>query len=311
MQLVHGVGLGPIGCVRYGEDEPSVFQNHSGSRSSSATTTPFKTQHFVHPMNTIGPAFESRPVKAANAPKPLPVPAMMPVSAQPGATSFTPSSQTPRLSAHFAKYQLGGNLQQAIASAKQKIDVGADEHELSPDVLDSATPPAPTAGSRTVPGASRAGSLAPSAGVARPPSRKGYCEPAQRHRPSPLAPAAVGYPAVLRQEHGEIPESPQDRSVNLSPHTADSNPGLVSDDEDDDHGSASEDEAPQPSLAHSLGVRRGGCTDHMDLDVAVDDEIDGEHGVVIRRNSMLASEDRGLRTAGSPSRKLDVSGKGA
>jgi len=49
----------------------------------------------------------------------------------------------------------------------------------------------------------------------------------------------------------------------------------------------------------------------MDLDVAVDDEIDGEHGVVIRRNSMLASEDRGLRTAGSPSRKLDVSGKGA
>ncbi|KAK1093269.1 hypothetical protein LTR48_002658 [Friedmanniomyces endolithicus] len=105
------------------------------------------------------------------------------------------------------------------------------------------------------------------------------------------------------------PASPHDRgSVNLSPHTVESNPGLVSDHEDDDHGSASEDEVPQAAIAHSLGVRvgRGDCTDGMELDV-VEDDMD-EHGVVIRRSSMLSAEDRGLRAAGSSSRKMGGGG---
>ncbi|KAK5127436.1 hypothetical protein LTR85_006775 [Meristemomyces frigidus] len=287
----------------------------SASRSSSTATTPYKTLNFVHPMNftNVGgmQASVSQQARGNKVRKPVPVQSLAPtVPPSQRTSSFTPSLQAPRLSAQFAKYQLGGNLEQAIASAKQKIYLGADEDSSSPDALDSASPSAPAFGSRTVLGASRAGSLAPPGVTVRPPSRKGHREPMQRHRPSPLSHASPGAMTVQRREHGEIPESPQDHSPNLSPHTADSNPGLVSDHEDDDHGSASEDEVPQAAIAHSLGVRRGGCTDNMDIDVAVEDDLD-QNSVVIRRNSMLAGDERGLRTAGSPSRKLGGSGKGA
>ncbi|KAK4549805.1 hypothetical protein LTR36_005106 [Oleoguttula mirabilis] len=287
----------------------------SASRSSSTTTTPYKTLNFVHPMNFTGSGGLQGPTpqqaKAGKVRKPVPVqPLASAVPQSYNTSSFTPSSQAPRLSAHFAKYQLGGNLEQAIAIAKQKVDMSADEDMSSPDALDSASPSTPAFGSRTVAGTSRAGSLAPPGVTVRPPSRKGHREPVQRHRPSPLSHAHTSGLAAPRHEHGEIPESPQDHSPNLSPHTADSNPGLVSDHEDDDHGSASEDEVPQAAIAHSLGVRRGGCTDNMEIDVAVDDDLD-QRGVVIRRNSMLAGDNRGLRTAGSPSRKLGGGSKGA
>jgi ADA HAT complex component 1 len=214
-------------------------------------------------------------------------------------TPFTASSQAPRLSAQFAKYNLGGNLERAIASARQKIDLGTEEEFASPDTLDLASPLTVAPGARMVPGASLGG-------AARPRSRKGHREPAQRRRPSSLATG----PANAHADHHrkESLKSPQDNMSNLSPHAADSNPGLVSDHEDDDHGSASEDEVPQQTtIAHSLGVRRGDCSDNMDVDITVDDDMD-QHGVLIRRNSMIAAEERGLRTsaaaAGSPSRKL-------
>lgn len=288
----------------------------STSRSSSTTTTPFKTQNLVHPMNTVCAASmhqsASQQPRLAHSSKPTPVSSLAAAaSSMPNSSPFTASSQAPRLSAHFAKFQLGGNLEQAIATAKQKVDFGADDDAASPDVLDSASPATPVAGSRTVFGGGRAGSLAPPGAVSRPPSRKGHREPAQRHRPSPLAAAPARMLLAQRQEHGEIPESPQDHhSSNLSPHTADSNPGLVSDHEDDDHGSASEDEVPQATIAHSLGVRSRGCADDMDIDVAVEDDLD-QHSVVIRRNSMLGGADRGLRTASGTSRKLGMSSKGA
>ena len=292
------------------EAQPApLVHKPSTSRSSSTTTTPFTSQHYVHPMNTANgarmPAVASKQRRIGSASKPKPVlTTMLVTEARYNASPLTPSSQAPRLSAHFAKYQLGGNLQQAIANAKQKVEMDVDEDVVSPDALDSASPSTPTTGSRFVPGSSRAGSLAPPTVVTRPPSRKGYREPAQRHRPSPLGTLPASVYAAQRQEHGEIPESPHDRSPNFSPHTADSNPGLVSDHEDDDHGSASEDEVPQATIAHSLSLRRGGCRENMDLDVAVDDEVDGQHGLVIRRNSMVTGDSRGLRTVGSPSRKL-------
>ncbi|KAH9811170.1 hypothetical protein Tdes44962_MAKER05903 [Teratosphaeria destructans] len=250
----------------------------STSRSSSTTNTPLRAQHgqrLVHPMNI--PGAPSVHQARSSASKPLaPVPRLG-VSMAPSSSSatFTGSSQAPRLSAQFAKYNMGGNLAQAIASAKEKVDLGAEEN-ASPDALDSASPPAPAAGTRMV------------QGTARPPSRKGYREPAQpRHRPSPLAPATF-----TGHGHGEIPESPQDHSSAVSPHTADSNPGMVSDHEDDDHASASEDEGPHAHVApvgHPLGVRQRDCSDNMDIDIAVDDDMD-QHGVLIRRNSMVAAE---------------------
>jgi ADA HAT complex component 1 len=112
----------------------------------------------------------------------------------------------------------------------------------------------------------------------------------------------------LKQENSELPESPHDPTLDLSPHTADSNPGLVSDHEDDDHGSASEEEAPQAAMRRPINVP-GTCADNMEIDVAVDDDMD-ENGVIIRRGSMFAEDERGLRGAGSPSRKLGVGKRG-
>jgi hypothetical protein len=48
----------------------------------------------------------------------------------------------------------------------------------------------------------------------------------------------------------------------------------------------------------------------MEIEVAVDDDID-ENGVIIRRGSMFAEDERGLRGTGSPSRKLGMGKRGA
>ncbi|KAK1078105.1 hypothetical protein LTR48_008577, partial [Friedmanniomyces endolithicus] len=83
------------------------------------------------------------------------------VPARTGNPSIVSGSQAPRLAAHFAKYNLGGNLEEAITSARQKIDLGAEE-VMSPDALESTSPlTLAPAGTRTVVGTSRAGSLAP------------------------------------------------------------------------------------------------------------------------------------------------------
>ncbi|EMC97661.1 hypothetical protein BAUCODRAFT_88692 [Baudoinia panamericana UAMH 10762] len=279
-----------------------------GSRSASTTSTPFKTQHLIHPLNLAQNAATLISPQVRDVRQPAPVAPMVFLPPTPGRPKpFTGSPQAPRLSAFFAKYNLGGDLEQAISAAKQKVDMSAEE-VLSPQEIDSASPSTPAVtGSRSGLGVPRAGSLAPAGAHSRPQSRTGHREPAQRHRPSPLMPAPPKAHKTARTAHDEVPESPQDRSSYLSPHshTADSNPGLVSDHDDDEHGSASEDEAPHSSVAHSLGPTRRDCTDSMDIDVTVDDDID-EHGVVIRRNSLLGPVDRGSRTTGSPSTRFGI-----
>ncbi|KAK3109952.1 hypothetical protein LTR53_016259, partial [Teratosphaeriaceae sp. CCFEE 6253] len=109
------------------------------------------------------------------------------------------------------------------------------------------------------------------------------------------------------QPSSASPSSPHDRSLHRSPHTVESNPGLVSDHEDDDHGSASEDEVPQAAIAHSLGVlaARRDCAEGMEIDVSVEeDDDDDAHGVIIRSSGLRGADDRGLRTDGSSARKL-------
>ncbi|KYG44193.1 hypothetical protein M433DRAFT_5667 [Acidomyces richmondensis BFW] len=277
----------------------------AASRSSSATTTPFKSQHLVHPLNAAGSVVSqpAPPRSKAAGPKPnIPVPSLVNLPPQKNATPFVPSAKAPRLSAQFAKYQLGGNLEQAILSASQKIDLDAGDEATSPD-SETTSPVTPAPSSRTFHGPVCGGSLAPPGVIARPPSRKGRREPA-RYRPSPLAPMPTHLATAGDGAQNDIPGSPQDHSSTLSPHTADSNPGLVSDHDDDDQdGSASEDEVPQATLAHSLDVRRRDCADNMDIDITEEDDID-EHRVLIRRSSMTAaSEESRVRTSGSPSRK--------
>ena len=273
----------------------------STSRASTAVST--SSRNVVHPFNTTaGASMIFSATQQATPNRLVPVASLNTAAPSISGPPFTPSPNFPRLSAQFAKNQLGGDLAKAAASAKQKVDLGPDDDLLSPD-WEQSSPLEPMAGARTVAGSARSGMLATTGNVPRPPSRKGYRQPMQRPRPSPLAPALAN--GALQQQHSEIPESPQDQALNLSPHTANSNPpGLVSDHEDDDHGSASEEEAPQAEMRRPLPVGRN-CSDKMEIDVAVDDDMN-QHGVVIRRNSMFAEDDRGLRAAGSPSRKLGM-----
>jgi len=267
---------------------------------ASMSAAQHMTHHAVHPLNVSGAKIpqsarqnnhkKRKAMSTANV--------ASAVAKSHAATPFKASPQAPRLSALFAKNNVGGDLEQAIANAKQRVDLSAEEDTSSPDVSSPASPATPFSGAaRTL--------NAPGAGLAaRPPSRKGHRQPTQqRPRPSPLAPTAQ---PALQNNHTEIPESPHGRT-SLSPHTADSAPGLISDMEDDDHGSASEEEtaiAP-PSRGPLLPVNRT-CADNMDLDITVDDEMD-EHGVIIRRNSMLGSDDNrhlAATASSSSSRKL-------
>jgi ADA HAT complex component 1 len=276
-------------------------------RASVSSAAPMHTANAaVHPFNVPGaalPVSNRKPTKkrAAVTARPL---AASPVTNAPPST-FKPSTQTPRLSALFAKNNLGGDLNQAVANAKLKVDLSGEDDTSSPDPLTPSSPSAPKQ-------STNASMPANTSTVPRPPSRKGYRQPQQRARPSPLAPQTQQLPpSNLATTPTLLLRSPSDMSAHLSPHTADSNPGMISDLEDDDHGSASEEETAMPpssrgSMLPVNPVSRS-CADNsaMDLDVTVDDEID-EHGVIIRRNSMLGSHDRShqrkLTSTASPSK---------
>ncbi|EME44377.1 hypothetical protein DOTSEDRAFT_72017 [Dothistroma septosporum NZE10] len=276
---------------------------HAPGRSVShpTITMPKASSSFVHPLNTPAatPLHTPKPTPPHRIGSSRPIAPTMPVKSGSLSSNFKPSSQAPRLSAHFAKHNLGGDLEQAIANAKAKVDFSHDEDMQTPETPDVMSPALQfQAGARMPSGTTH---FVAGHGTDRPVSRKGFRQPTQsRPRPAPLAPAP---PRGMHMHDGTL-SSPQDAT--MSPHGADNAPGLVSDHEDDDHGSPSDDEehssiavAPRP-----LPPVGGSCgEDPMDLDVQTDDEID-QHGVIIRRNSMLAQEARDIRSAGSPSRKL-------
>lgn len=270
----------------------------SHSRAPTATSTPMR--NLVHPFNTMTGASIALSNPKSSTTKRKAVAKLNKTSISSTAPPLTPSTQLPRLSAHFAKYQVGGDLEAAAFNARQKVDLTIDEDLLSPDAseLDSPLEHASSSRKGAIPG--RAGMTIPN-GMGWPPSQKGFRQPMQRPRPSPLGPPMGG---SMMQPGVETSESPHDPTLDLSPHTAYSNPGLVSDHEDDDHGSASEEEAPHAGMRRPINVP-GTCAENMEIDVVDGDDMD-EHGVIIRRGSMFAEEERGLRGAGSPSRKLGM-----
>ncbi|KAM0715614.1 hypothetical protein Q7P37_009112 [Cladosporium fusiforme] len=273
------------------------------ARASTVSTmpVPVPTSNTVHPFNVPGAALPDssrKPTKKRTATPARPV--VSPPASSNSSSTFKPSSQAPRLSALFAKNSFGGDLNQAVANAKQKIDFSGEEDTSSPEVSTPNSPSVVSKGTSSSFGMSTFPNAAP-----RPPSRKGQRPPQQRPRPSPLAPTAHQVqPSTMATTPTHLSESPH-----LSPHTADSNPGMISDLDDDDHGSASEEETTLPSSRGKMLPVTGEprtCGDSMDLDIAVDDEMD-EHGVIIRRNSMLGSDDnrerqRKLASAASPSK---------
>ncbi|KAI5359999.1 Putative protein AHC1 [Septoria linicola] len=271
----------------------------SASRASALlASTPAKSQPpasgLVHPYITAPvPAF--RPIAPADARM---VPSLSsPVPSTYRNVPFKPSSQTPILSSLYQKRGIGGDLDQAVASAKQKVDLYTDVEMMSPDTVSDPNSPATPFG----PGARMP--VGNHGYFHQPQSRKGFGSNSQRPRPAPIAPAQ---PRDFHM-HSQL-SSPHDlASAGLSPNTADSNPGMVSDHEDDDH-SVSEEDTPHvemPAVQPSIASVGRTCSEQMEIDIE-DDHVDmmGQRGVIIRRNSMLGNEPHGYSTSGSTSRKM-------
>lgn len=276
------------------ETQATPMPKPPSTRQSLSNATTVRASNFVHQFNTTAgmPASAPRKVNRKAA-----IPAKKVKSAAPSgftAEPFKPSSEVPRLSQHFAKHKLGGNLEQVTALAKQKIEPSIEDDAQSPGVSDVGSPVTSFTGTR-MPTGTQQQQQGFSAG---PIGWKSQQSLKDRPRPSPLAPLAS-------PSHNDYLPSPQDiSSASLSPHTVDGNPGMVSDHEDDDHGSASEDEEGTPqAMPQALPQTVNHCSDNMEIDVEEADGID-QHGVIIRRNSMLAAQARTIRASGSPSRKM-------
>lgn len=311
--------------LRQAQNEPSPMPKRSAPKKERAAAvaravspskivnTQKESKPTAHPLNRssghVGAIGSIQPRKSA-AKKPV-APLVPPkVTTDHNSTPFKAATQTPYLSALFQKNNLGGDLQEATEKAKQSVDLGGEDDLAALDGSGPNTPSLPTPARR-----STNDKLAAPHALERPASRKGYRQPAPlapappRHRPSPLAPPNAATHILSSSQSQalatEIPESPryhrQSHSpTNLSPHTIDSAPGLVSDvdgddEEDDARSTFSENPAATHSSQHlpaslppsgrSCGGAEGG--EQMELDVTAADEEMGDDGIVVRRNSIV------------------------
>jgi ADA HAT complex component 1 len=179
-----------------------------------------------------------------------------------GSKSVTPaslkhSSSTPYLQAQLLNSGFKGNFESLVETARAKVNLDAIDTS-DDDFADASALPTPTATqapqlarlpAHGAPPAS--GSKVPSA---RPGSKKGNV---QGHTRLPLS-----FASPIKSESGhDLLDSP----VDLSPHTVESNPGLVSDHDDDDDDDA-DDAHSQPDII-------------MNDDVVVEDasDVEGAH----------------------------------
>ncbi|CAO2658549.1 Nn.00g062720.m01.CDS01 [Neocucurbitaria sp. VM-36] len=172
--------------------------------------------------------------------------------------SCAKSSSTPYLMARLQNRGFQGDLKGLVDTARSKVDL--DVMEPSDDDL-ADTSAAPTPVSTKPPQLARLPVSAPGAGTAsktqsaRPSSKKGI--PPSHAR----LPFSLPSPVKSEGDH-HMPDSP----VDLSPNTVESNPGLVSDHDDDDDEDA-DDAHSQPDLIMD------------DDDVVVEDasDVEGVH----------------------------------
>ena len=223
--------------------------------------------------------------------------------------SFTPSSQTPHLSAFFAKTGRGGDLDEMVTQATTKPDIDIDAHSSSEDEkLDHQAenqPESPIASHNLgVRGVIRGGRL-PARAVMSPaplersPGIKGIRASRKPESIPSIIPNAtyssqfslLGSDASTQQIHGSrstlLVSSPV---LNLSPSAIESHPApsLISDDDGDDYENM-HSESESPSSAEDDGEG-----DHY-LGIEVeehDDEIGALEG--------STSTDLSLATAGKP-----------
>lgn len=275
---------------------------------------------FVHPLNNpvIPPRFTwkaqaaaARAAAAELAIKAGPMPssqgrqeidtAMTGSATSDRSAPLIPSSSTPYISSYFAKRGLGGNIHEAALRAQENIDLGLDAD-------DEETPTSsrkPSVSRSTSISKNHSGQTSGKAGFNRPQGRKDQHVPQSRPRPAPLA-----HPSRSTSQRGvtETMESPQEST--LSPHAADSNPGLVTDHEDDDDVVSDLDEArsehhesSEENLAriNALRAMGGHCGEAMDVDMEEAEDVEGHHEILIRPRGQ-AFQEFGPRTSEGGSR---------
>lgn len=188
-------------------------------------------------------------------------------------SDFVPSHTEPHLSAKLAQRGMSIDFAAIIHKLREPVDLGTDDQEFE-DSREMSSPRKDSAAEDTKPA------------IARPTSRKGFSATSHRPRPAPLQ----GLLSSTSSSQHEIPESPQDSQ--LSPNGMDSNPGMVSDHEDEamsdneDTSSVIVAQEPIPLHHHTHRV----CGDALDIDLQVDDDRDG-HAVIIRARGSYAEDE--------------------
>lgn len=200
------------------ETQQTPVPKPSVSRTPTVVAPPPPPRsNLVHPLNaSTGAAVpHSRPTQATASRKAVPS-LSRPAPSGPKAP-LTPSAELPRLSAHFAKYNHGGDLAKAASEAKQRIDLFGHEDDLtSPDISEQNSPIAASHAG----GASRLSSLGFN-NNSRPTTGSKSSRQPSKPRPSPLAPS-TNLTTAQEPSRSELPSSPHSHAS----HTPSSIPDL-------------------------------------------------------------------------------------
>ncbi|ORY11116.1 hypothetical protein BCR34DRAFT_333152 [Clohesyomyces aquaticus] len=222
----------------------------------AATFPPPTTPGFVHPLIRTNPTELAKDVyrdfnKPARDESSQPAPTPNP--------SFVGAPSMPHMNALLKKTGFDGNLQQMVETARTKIDLNSMETS-DDEMVDAIVAKTSTVPLTRLPASAPNAAPASKTVSARPGSK-------QQSKSSGHARLPISVPPPVRTNRtNHLPDSP----VDLSPNTVESNPGLVSDHDDDDEEDGY-DARSQPDLV-------------MDDDVLVEDASDVE-GVEERTGS--------------------------
>ncbi|GAB1216023.1 hypothetical protein ATERTT37_005224 [Aspergillus terreus] len=203
--------------------------------------------------------------------------------------AFTASPATPHLSSLMQGRGMGVDLDRLVGEAKNPVDLSAysddeGESDVNPTPASTAVmPPGDPPSTRVGVGRQPMRTTVSQTASQRPGSRKGTANEVppslslETRTPSRTAPYESPYgpspAAPSRTRDDPPPADGMDRSLNLSPNTVESNqaPSLVSDDDDDEYGAASDSESPGPGSSDIGDAEE----DFRHIDVADGEETTG------------------------------------
>lgn len=268
-----------------------VLPNSETTPSTPATgAAPNLNGPFVHPLIKSNPPIKSKPLPPRALPKkdtPASSENVQTPDAKPKApsASFVPSPQTPALNALLQKQGFAGDLNKLVDFARTKVDLTEMDTEESDEDAEQTPVAAPKSTAAVKKGSADTTPRGPQ--LSRLPARGGIAPASLAttglHPASGAPPRLQHSTSSASSTAGGNLESP---TMELSPHTLDSAPGLVTDHEDDD-----DDEED------------GGSVAMRDEDYGVDNVV-VEDGSDVERDARRAKSVEGfVPKAGGSSRK--------